>query len=307
MSLVLLTLLTAIAPYCCPPPLSHLYEFDLRVGYVASVVGARYASPRVITAHAIRAVLLASATMTSIGGFRASIPDSQAFGVAPLRLAHRTTPEQAMISKRLRVRSPIRDVRPIRCFPPVDFCRGVRPIQAAKSRPELNVSAGGASASKAVAIRGPTPGIVIESARGFVPFGASGDFDVKSLDLGLKTLQSLNKSEQTGASLFRNRGGRIFDLRDQLVYVDSALRSDEPELAHMAAQRIDDLGSLSDEKIAGSENYGRGLFRLALHGDEAHRWPLSGLTYCLSVGHVVFLPLHERLNVSRWDQAHVMP
>src|SRR3954466_7763032 len=47
-------------------------------------------------------------------------------------------------------------------LPPVDFCKGVRPSQAAKSRPDLNVSAGGASAAIAVAVMGPTPGIVIK-------------------------------------------------------------------------------------------------------------------------------------------------
>lgn len=38
---------------------------------------------------------------------------------------------------------------------------GVSPIQAAKSHPERNVSAGGAIASSAVAISGPMPGTVI--------------------------------------------------------------------------------------------------------------------------------------------------
>ncbi len=55
------------------------------------------------------------------------------------------------------VRSPMRDVRPRRSLPPVERCTGVRPTQAAKSRPERNVSAGGASASRAVAISGPPP------------------------------------------------------------------------------------------------------------------------------------------------------
>ena len=40
-----------------------------------------------------------------------------------------------MISSRLSVRSPILVMPPSRCLPPVDRCRGVRPSQAAKSRP----------------------------------------------------------------------------------------------------------------------------------------------------------------------------
>jgi hypothetical protein len=34
----------------------------------------------------------------------------------------------------------------------VECCKGVSPTQAAKSRPRLNVSAGGASAAKATAV-----------------------------------------------------------------------------------------------------------------------------------------------------------
>jgi len=83
----------------------------------------------------MRAVLLANATITSMGGLRASIRASQEPAGMPLRFAQRTTPEQAMIKRRRRVRSSMREVRPILCFPPVDFCSGVRPIQAAKSRP----------------------------------------------------------------------------------------------------------------------------------------------------------------------------
>lgn len=41
MSLVFLTLLTAIAPYCCPPPLSHLGARSSDYDYAASVIGAR--------------------------------------------------------------------------------------------------------------------------------------------------------------------------------------------------------------------------------------------------------------------------
>ncbi|CAM5761841.1 hypothetical protein LMIY3S_00273 [Labrys miyagiensis] len=50
---------------------------------------------------------------------------------------------------RLRVRSPMREVRPLRGLPPVDFCLGVRPTHAAKSRPDRNVVAGGARVSSA--------------------------------------------------------------------------------------------------------------------------------------------------------------
>src|SRR5215217_1904163 len=58
-----------------------------------------------------------------------------------------------------------------------------------------------------------------------------------------------------------------------------------------------DLGALPDEvpdeEIARPEDHGRGLLRLALHGDEPHGRPLGGVADCLGIGHVVLLPLDE--------------
>src|SRR6516165_9282275 len=62
-----------------------------------------------------------------------------------------------MISRRRSVRSPIFEVAPSFCLQPLECCDGVSPTQAAKSRPLLKASAGGANA---VAITGPTPGMV---------------------------------------------------------------------------------------------------------------------------------------------------
>ncbi len=52
-----------------------------------------------------------------------------------------------MISRRLKVRSPIREIVPSFCLPPVDICLGTSPSHAAKSRPLAKVSAGGAIAA----------------------------------------------------------------------------------------------------------------------------------------------------------------
>ena len=59
------------------------------------------------------------------------------------------------------VRSPRFEIAPSFCLPPVDFCSGVSPSQAAKSRPVRKFSAAGTSAVIAVAAIGPTPGIVM--------------------------------------------------------------------------------------------------------------------------------------------------
>ena len=109
----------------------------------------------------MRAILLASATLTSIGGLRASILASHDPGAAPLRARHTTSLLAPMIRSRRRDRSPIFVVEPRRCLPPVECCRGTSPSHAAKSRPRLKVSGDGASATSALAISGPIPGIVI--------------------------------------------------------------------------------------------------------------------------------------------------
>jgi hypothetical protein len=66
-----------------------------------------------------------------------------------------------MINRRRIVRSPRFETPPSFCLPPVDFCNGVSPSQAAKWRPAGNPSAAGTSAVIAVEAIGPTPGIVI--------------------------------------------------------------------------------------------------------------------------------------------------
>src|SRR3954447_27016309 len=66
--------------------------------------------PLANSAQTIRAILLASATRTSIGGLRASMPPSHEPAGTPLRAAQRATALAPMISKRRSERSPILEV-----------------------------------------------------------------------------------------------------------------------------------------------------------------------------------------------------
>src|SRR5215467_12397901 len=117
--------------------------------------------PLTSRAQMMRAILLARATVTSIFGLRANICASHDPLGAPRRLACRTTALAPMIKRRRIVRSPRFETAPSFCLPPVDFCNGVSPSQAAKWRPAGNPSAAGTSAVIAVEAIGPTPGIVI--------------------------------------------------------------------------------------------------------------------------------------------------
>lgn len=52
------------------------------------------------------------------------------------------------------------DMRPSRVLPPLEACLGTRPSHVAKSRPRRKLFIGGAKASMASAVTGPTPGMV---------------------------------------------------------------------------------------------------------------------------------------------------
>ncbi len=112
-----------------------------------------------VSAQTIRAVLLASATATSIFGLRATILASHGSVISPRRIAFWTTAMAPVIKSRLRSRWPIFDVLPSLGLPPVVCCRGTRPSQAEKSRPRRKLSIGGAKACSASAVIGPIPGI----------------------------------------------------------------------------------------------------------------------------------------------------
>src|SRR6185312_3584590 len=149
---------------CCAIPSFdqlHLRRPQVRQDHALVATGALYVSCLTSSAQTIRAILLASATVTSMRGLRASICSSQEPLGAPRLPACFTTALLPMMSRRLSVRSPILDIAPSFCLPPVDLRRGVRPSQAAKSRPLAKLSAGGAKAAIAVADIGPIPGTVI--------------------------------------------------------------------------------------------------------------------------------------------------
>jgi len=69
-----------------------------------------------------------------------------------------------VISNRVRSRWPLFEIPPSLGLPPVVCWCGTRPSQAAKSRPRRKLSSGGANACSAIAVIGPTPGMVISRA-----------------------------------------------------------------------------------------------------------------------------------------------
>lgn len=168
----------------------------------------------------------------------------------PLRLAQRTTVLDAMMSRRRNVRSPMRDVRPRRSFPPVERWIGVRPIQAAKPRPDGNVSADGASASRAVAISGPTTGTLIRR------WAVSSDLALAEISAS----SSLNGScKRRNASTRMERQERV---ASGTLDVESSIWA-MTIFRQVSADRIDQLGALAHKDSGDLLSSGRGCAETA--------------------------------------------
>src|SRR6202043_1527320 len=143
------TVICATAPWICLQEGRRPYAF--------ANISARKISPVLIIAQMIRASLLASATVTRRAGFfaRSALIHSAS---APLRLLTLRSSEVAeRTSSFLMWRFPLL-MPPSVCLPPLEFCRGVSPSQAAKSRPDLNTLGSGVDAVITEAISLPTPG-----------------------------------------------------------------------------------------------------------------------------------------------------
>jgi hypothetical protein len=245
----------------------------------------------------MRAILLASATRTSIGGLRAIIRASHEPAGAPLRAARIKIVFAPIISRRRSVRSPIFEVAPSVCLPPVERCKGVSPTQAAKSRPRLKVSAGGAGAARATAITGPTPGMV--AMRRLILLGPLGDLTIQTGDLLVQASERLDQHLEDGSGELWDRLGRILDSPHELRNTSWAFGHDEPELGQVPPQGIDDLSSLFHQEITGSEHNRRRLSLLTLGRHEAHGRALRRLADRLGIGRIALLPLNKGLDVSR--------
>jgi hypothetical protein len=107
--------------------------------------------------HKTRAILLANATAATFRGRRCTKANNHAVACRWPGLTSLTT-AVAPTTINWRKRSlPCREIPPRRCLPPVDFCFGLRPSQAAKCRPDLNCLASTVVASVS-ALSGPIPG-----------------------------------------------------------------------------------------------------------------------------------------------------
>ena len=132
----------------------------LRSGDLSRRPGPPYVSPRTITAQAIRAVLLASATATT-RALALEQPAAQTLPGLSCR-ANRKTAVAPITSRRRMYPSPCLLIPPSRSLPPLLCDFGVSPSQAANWRPDRNKIGSGTLAAIALAVIGPMPGIVAQ-------------------------------------------------------------------------------------------------------------------------------------------------
>ena len=107
----------------------------------------------------MRAILLASATITTLRARRDIKFLSHGSSSRPGLLCHLNTARAPWISRVRKYRSPRLLIPKSLIFPPVPDWRGTKPKKAANSRPERNDLASPIIATAAVAVSKPTPGI----------------------------------------------------------------------------------------------------------------------------------------------------
>src|SRR3954449_9620804 len=205
------------------------------------------------------------------------------------------------MSKRRMVRSPIFEIAPSFCLPPVDVCRGVSPSQAAKSRPARKPSGAGTRAVIAVAAIGPMPGIVISrratgSAFARWVISASNAWICASNAWKVpintfRTARALSGTAEAGSSTWAiTASACVMPWGKTQPYSDRC-----PRRALMACVRWRTRRSRARNTtpFACCSSVFTGTKRML--GRFADR---------LGIRHVVLVPLHVRLDVGRRDQAH---
>src|SRR3974390_2534897 len=91
---------------------------------------------------------------------------------------------------------------------------------------------------------------------------------------------------------------------EQLRCAVASFRRDQPELAHMSADRIRQHRPLTYQKLPAAMQHQNRLLLFRLYRHETHRWPRDRLANCRSVIGVVLTAFEIGLHIARWHQLH---
>src|ERR1700730_17125178 len=155
------------------------------------------------------------------------------------------------------------------CLPPLEFCRGVSPSHAAKSRPDLNTLGSGVEAVITEAISLPTPGTL--ASKRFISLRAW----ASAICPSRSPIAFLDTLKNSGQRLNGGLGGvwqrRVyFGQLEQFVDAADSLGDDNTEFGKMATQRIDAHRSLLDQQLTRLVQHQRGPLLRALDRNKAH-------------------------------------
>jgi hypothetical protein len=135
----------------------------------------------------------------------------------------------------------------MRTLSPLEFWRGVRPSQAAKSRPVRKRVTSPASAAKGPRRDRPDAGNLHQPAAGFIGRRQFLEPRVERADARLRRLDHVGQFEQRPSSQLRQGLLAGPDEPDQPRRARRPQRRDDAELGQMGAQRVDQRGSLGDQ------------------------------------------------------------
>jgi hypothetical protein len=188
---------------------------------------------------------------------------------------------------------------PKRSFPPLEFCRGTRPIHAARFRPER---AGHESARQERA----DARDIHQPATDLGRAGAGSDPTVRFQDLIIDQGELSSQHRQASSCLSRHAFVVIDDEPDESTQALPPNRRGKPELRHVASDRIRELDALAHEHQPNAMQHHDALLLDALPLDEAHSRASHRLTDRLGIGRVVLLALDVGLHIAWRHQPDLM-
>src|SRR5215217_3212935 len=145
--------------------------------------------------------------------------------------------------------------------------------------------------------------ITAEPTRHRILLGMPGDLAIEHSNALVQRSELLDQYGQDPPRRLGQIGGGVLQDGDELGGMDRPFGGDHPELGQVTAERVDGLGALANQQVSRAKHNGCGLRLLTFHSHEAHGGALSGLADRLRIGHVILLPLDERLHVRRRDEA----
>ena len=192
-------------------------------------------------------------------------------------------------------------------LPPVEYCRGTMPSQAANSRPLRNAAPLPIAATMAVAVTGPMPGIANPRAAR-IGRGDPLQFVVELFNLLLDCLPlTRQRIDQVTHQRREIRFGVLENVCHRGLQLRRLLLEDQPTFQQKSSDLVDHGRSACDQSVPNPVNRLQVQLVIGLDRNEAHVLAVDSLGDRLRIDKVVLVRLHERLHKLRRNQPNVVP